>query len=224
MKTAVITGSGSGIGQAIVRYLETEGWTVIELSRTSQDYSLDLSDLQQVAVRADQLAAEVKSIDAVIHVAGLWHDAQTVFANKKLERFTSSQIADTVNVGLTSFMILCARVLPKLSKNGVVIGVSGTFSEGAGGWVPYFTSKRALEDFLVGLAQDYPTGPRIYGISPADTATRAYKKFYPEYAATAQSPDVIASLCLKLIKNSSGYQSGDIIELRDGKDGFGYHR
>lgn len=163
-------------------------------------------------------------IDALIHGAGIWHDANQALASRDLEDFSPTQIADTMNVGVTGFMIIAAVLLPRLAKDGVVIGVSGTFESGASGWLPYYTSKRALEDFLVGLAHDYPTGPRIFGVSPSDTATEAYHKFFPEDAATAQSPEAVADLVAKLADDELMYRSGEIIKIKVAKHASGYHR
>lgn len=220
MKTAIITGISSGIGRAIAKQLQTRGWEVVGLTRGE----IDLAHLDQVAAEAKKLADDMPKVDALIHVAGIWHDAERAFAHLDLEDFSPDQIAATMNVGVTSFIILAAALLPKLTKTGVVIGISGTFESGASGWLPYYTSKRALEDFLIGLAQDYPKGPRVFGISPADTATPAYKKFYPDDVADAQPPEVVADLVAKLLEGSPAYKSGHIIELRYGKPAAGFHK
>lgn len=219
MKTAVITGGSSGIGKAIIETLKDNGWKVIAPSRKQ----MDLTDLAEVEKVAAKLAGTHQPIDALIHVAGVWHNKSAVYANKDLEDFTPEQIIETMLVGLTSFMVLTAKLLPRLSKHGAVVGITGTFGDGASGWLPYYTSKRALEDFLVGLAQDYPSGPNVFGISPADTATPAYEKFYPQYASGAQPPKAVANLCLELLNGQTGYKSGSIIELRGGKTKPGFH-
>lgn len=220
MRTAVITGISSGIGQAIAKALEAAGYEVVGVSR--QD--VDLNDMDKVANFGERLTQEHKQIDVLIHVAGVWHDDAQVLADKSLGEFSSQQITETMNVGVTSFMVLAAALLPNMPKDGMVIGTTGTFAEGGAGWLPYYTSKRALEDFLVGLAQDYPEGPEVFGVSPADTATPAYKKFYPQYADEAQSPEVIASFCLDLLQHKSEYKTGDIIEVRDGNNRNGFHK
>jgi len=218
-KVAIVTGGSSGIGRAIIKSLRDIDWKVIAPSRAD----INLANLDDVTKASEKLAGELDKVDALIHVAGVWHDESAVHANKDLEDFTPQQIADTIAVGLTSFMIIAAKFLPKLAKDGAVIGITGTFADGSSGWLPYYTSKRAQEDFLVGLAQDYPSGPRVFGISPADTATDAYKKFYPQYADQAQSPEAIASLCLQLVTGQGHHQNGDIIEIRNGMMTKGYH-
>jgi len=118
-------------------------------------------------------------------------------------------------------MVLLAELLPHMD-HGTVLGISGTFEDGASGWLPYYTSKRALEDFLMGLSQDTPN-VKVYGISPSDTATTAYDKFYPEYANQSQPPEAVADLVLLLLHGDHQYKSGDIIELKRGHRRVAFH-
>lgn len=216
-KTLFLTGASSGIGQAITKQLTANGWKVIAPSHSE----LDLADLDAVTKFASSTDFPAEEINALIHVAGIWHDQDSVLADKPFGKFTPEQLTQTVNVGLTSFMLLTNRLLAK-GKPEHIIAISGTFESGAKGWLPYYTSKRALEDFLAGLAQDTES-VTVYGISPADTATEAYKRFYPEYARTAQSPRVVAELVSSLLSGAESYTSGSIIELRDGRHKPGYH-
>ncbi len=230
MNTALITGISSDIGMAIGDALQKSGWEVMGL--THED--MDLSKLENVSFAADRLRDGILKIDALIHVAGLWHyDAAakkdddlpggTVHVNRDLEDYSAQEIADTMNVGVTSFMVLTAKLLPNIARDGCIIGISGTFDKGASGRLPYYTSKRALEDFIQGLAQDYPHGPYAYGISPADTATTAYAKYFPENLDKAQLPEAIGKLVAMLVTPSENYKSGGIIAVRDGHASPGYH-
>ena len=225
-KVAVITGVTSGIGSAIREKLLQEGWRVIGISRhLPQDvegFESDLGFLNDVEPLCERILGAAPKIDAFIHVAGVWHDGHDTLAGKKIDAFTSSEIMMTMNVGVTSAMILCARLAHAIPDNGHVILLSGTFTDGGANWLPYYTSKRALEDFLVGLASDIPR-IKVYGLSPADTATEPFKKFYPEAALAAQSPEAVALLCMDAISDRLAVSSGTVVEVRDGKAGMGYH-
>lgn len=218
MKTAFMTGGSSDIGQAITDSLVENGWEVIAPSHKD----LDLSKLPTIGEKTERAVKSAVKIDAVIHVAGLWHDDKEVF-RKDLEDYDSEQIADAMSVGLTGFMVVLSRLLPKMPKSGAVIGISGTFADGASGWLPYYVSKRGLEDLLVGLAQDYPSGPRVYGISPADTATKALEQFFPVAAGGAQSAGTVAEAVYELLTKPA-VPNGSIIELRRSRSGLGFHK
>jgi NAD(P)-dependent dehydrogenase (short-subunit alcohol dehydrogenase family) len=218
VKTAFITGGSSDIGQAVAARLAEHSWEIIAPSHKE----LDLSKLDTIAHKVDKGTRHAQVIDAVIHIAGIWHDSQSVY-RKDLEDYTVQQIADAMNVGLTGFMLCLRTLLPKMPKDGTVIGISGTFADGASGWLPYYTSKRGLEDLLVGLAQDYPSGPRAYGISPADTATRPFQKFFPEYVSDAQPAESVAQEVLQLLSNDL-VPSGSVVELRRSVSRPGFHK
>jgi len=226
-KVAIVTGLSSGIGQAIKARLEAEQWRVIGVSRhiplEQEGYEVDLSMLESVEPVATRIGEECGPIDAFIHVAGVWHDESGVLAGKKLHEFTTTQITKTMNVGLTSAMIFSARLMPFMKDGGHMLYISGTFQDGGANWLPYYTSKRALEDFVQGLAEDEQR-VSIYGISPSDTATTSYKTYYPNSVDQAQSPLSVAKICQDLISGILPASTGTIVEVKDGKPGMGYHR
>ena len=216
-KRAFITGGSSGIGRAIVKSLQASGWEVIAPSHAE----LDLSDLAVVSAYAAKLGAEDKQYDAFIDVAGIWHNQDKALSGMKLAEFTAEQITTTINVPLTSAMLLISKLLLHMS-NATIIGISGTFENGAAGWLPYYVSKRGLEDLLVGLGQDYPE-LKVYGISPSDTATSAYRRFFPEYISESQPLEEVSKLVEDLLNGNTGFKSGDVIELRQGVRKTGFH-
>jgi len=217
-KAAFVTGGSSDIGQAIIDVLAENGWEVVAPSHKD----LDLAKLDTIADRTERAIKDAIKIDAVVHVAALWHDDEQAF-RKDLEDYTSEQIADAMGVGLTGFMIALSRLLPKMPKSGAVVGISSTFAGGASGWLPYYASKRGLEDLLVGLADDYPSGPRAYGVSPADTATKAFERFYPEHLGSAQPAASVAKAVYGLLTEPA-VPSGSIVQLRNSHTGPGFHK
>lgn len=226
-KLAIVFGSGPGIGEATVNTLADAGWEVVGLGRDD----CDLADLAAVAALAEDLAERYPRIDAIIHAAGIWHDENEAFVNRDLEDYDPAWIAATMNVGITSFMMLTARLMPNLPRDGAVVGISAMFEgelrnnkgDAASGWLPYYTSKRAMEDFLVGLAQDYPIGPRVYGVSPGDTMTPAMEKYFPKVAKDSQPAHSVSLLVEHLLKGDSPYHSGDIVAVKAKTAGTGYH-
>ena len=85
-----------------------------------------------------------------------------------------------------------------------IINLSGTFENGGKGWIPYYVSKRAIEDLTIGLSEELKEKDiQVNTISPSDTATDAYKKFFPEYIKDSIPPEKIADFALKLAQNDN---------------------
>lgn len=228
MKTALITGVSSGIGQAVKYNLESKGWKVVGIARhlpiEEVGYEMDLSFLEEVEPVATRAGEEHGPIDAFIHIAAVWHDETSVLAGKKLHEFTTPEIVRTMNVGITSAMVLSARLMPFMNEGSTMLFISGTFEDGGANWLPYYTSKRALEDFIIGLASDEQK-VRVYGVSPGATATESLRKFYPGSYDAAQSPQIVADTCTNLIDgNDTQVLSGTIIEIKDSLTSTGYHK
>src|SRR5690349_1992935 len=99
-KTAIVTGANSGIGEAIVTALHVAGWKVVGLTRAD----CDLSDLAAAEDYANKLADEYPAINALIHVAGIYHSEDEAFGRHDLEDYDAQWITATMNVGVTSFM------------------------------------------------------------------------------------------------------------------------
>ena len=120
-KFAVITGSSSGIGQAITVKLLEEGYTVIGLSRhhkrskfSHERYHtrvLDLSDIQKVDEVAVDIIKNYPKINVLVCNAGYGD-----FRN--LENFSHSQIQNFFNVNLLSHIIFCRHIVTGMKKRG----------------------------------------------------------------------------------------------------------
>jgi NAD(P)-dependent dehydrogenase (short-subunit alcohol dehydrogenase family) len=103
-----------------------------------------------------------------------------------------------------------------MPPGGRIVNITGTFEDGGKGWVPYFVSKQALEKFTVALAQDL--GDRqilVNAVSPGDTLTPAYAKYFPKYAnpETCVTPQDVAKEVLKLCSDKNK-KTGKIIVVK----------
>lgn len=224
MKTAIITGASTGIGKAVAYKLSENGYRVLLVARShkkldqimkdieakggkAEYYTVDLSDEFNIKGFISEVTENCKAdnysgIDAILNIAGIWHSDEEVFAGKDFEKFDEKVITDTYSVGFTAPSLIIHGLLPYMNEGSHIINLSGTFENGGKGWIPYYASKKALEDLTYGLVDELNDKKiHVNGVSPSDTATEEYKKWFPEYAEDAVSPDKIAETFLDILNS-----------------------
>ena len=148
MPTVLITGANRGIGLEFARQYAADGWDVIAAARQSSPEldavgvrvePLDLTDAGAVAEFAEKISGP---LDLFIANAGTSHPMDTAGAGNARDW----QAMMMVNV-IAPFQ-LGQALLPRIAEaRGKMICISsgmGSISENNGGWIPYRTSKAAL--------------------------------------------------------------------------------
>lgn len=185
------------------------------------DYAADLSDLLSIHRLIGNIKKQTKRVDVLVNVAGIWHGQDEVFAGKNLTEFSEKTIIDTLTVGIMAPLLLSYYLLPFMPKKSHIVNISGTFENGGKGWLPYYVSKRAIEDFTVGLAQDMVEKQiQVNGISPSDMATPAYKKYFPQYFSDGIDPHLVAKKIVELVNKFNSKLSGKIFVMKKGQKPF----
>jgi NAD(P)-dependent dehydrogenase (short-subunit alcohol dehydrogenase family) len=225
-KIVVIMGASTGIGREVAIVFGREkattilaGRNMLELRNTAEMVrnaggqaeckSVNLADKEELLSFADDVKKKYKKIEVLCNIAGIWHGEDEVYAGKDYETFSQQVVLDTFMVGAIAPSLLVRALIPNMPKGSSIINLSGTFESGAKGWLPYYVSKRAIEDLTVGLSEELREKEiRINCISPSDVATQAYKKFFPQYLKDAIDPEEIGkfavSLCLEKAKDING--------------------
>jgi NAD(P)-dependent dehydrogenase (short-subunit alcohol dehydrogenase family) len=238
-KTAVVTGASTGIGRAVSIEFAREGaftllvgkneTGLIETEKQIQDIGgkskiilCDLTKIDSIVSLVTKIKSIVENVDILANIAGIWHGKKEVYAGKNLETFTNDVVSDTFAVGLIAPTMLCKLLIPLFPKGSSIINLSGTFENGAKGWLPYYVSKRAIEDLTIGLSQELEEKEiKVNCVSPSDTATEEYKRFFPEDAEGAQTPNVVAELFLELIQKNV---TGKVFVIKGGKTEESFHK
>lgn len=216
LKYAIVTGASSGIGRKIAVSLATTGIYTGLVARSMKGlyetlkqikgsggigeiFRLDLRDVGKIITLSKSIGKKWGKVDFLINVAGIYHDNKKAYSGIDFADYSEKEIQDTLAVGINAPIFLSWALIPLMGNSGKIINISGTFESGAKGWLPYYISKRAIEDLTVGLAQELTEkGIAVNCISPSDTATETYAKFFPQYINEAQNPQRIADFVLKL--------------------------
>jgi NADP-dependent 3-hydroxy acid dehydrogenase YdfG len=152
--TAIVVGASAGIGQAIVRRLIAEGWTVTGIARreatfTHERYRHVTGDVRAPALRGqlveilDGLGA---SLDLCVYAAGVGHFLD--FADLTHE-------ADVIATNLVGLATTVEAVLPRMvaAKSGHFVGLSSQADRWIDDQAPsYAASKAGMSSYLQGLA------------------------------------------------------------------------
>ncbi len=238
-KFAVVTGASTGIGRAIALALAKEGAYVSlvgkneeklletnnlikEIGGKSKVFICDLANDSSLEALIASIKNETKRVDVLANVAGIWHGKDEVYAGKDFESFDEKVVLDTYSVGLIAPTLLAHAFIPLMPSGSTIINLSGTFENGGKGWLPYYVSKRAIEDLTICLSQELADkGVRVNCVSPSDTATEEYERFFPDDAKDAQTPEEVAKLFVELVNND---ETGKVFVIKKGRVEEGFHK
>ncbi len=147
MPTVLITGANRGIGLEFARQYSTDGWDVIATARQSSPElgalgvlveTLDLADADAVAAFSGRID---QPLDLIISNAGTNHPMNAASADDSRDWQTMMM------VNAIAPYVLAKSLLPRMADGGKAIAISsgmGSIGDNSGGWIPYRTSKAAL--------------------------------------------------------------------------------
>lgn len=239
-KFAIVTGASTGIGRATAIELGRNGAIVALVARNKKKLEetkklieeaggkgiiieTDLSNVDSISNLIQSIKQETKQVDILVNIAGIWHGDNEVFAGKDFETFNQKTVLDTFSVGLVAPTLLVHGLVSLMPKGSNMINLSGTFENGAKGWLPYYVSKKGIEDLTQGLSEELKDKQiNVNCISPSDTATEEYIKYFPEDAVDANSPEIIAKEIINLINSN---QTGQFVVVKKNElITEGYHK
>ncbi|MBK2000839.1 SDR family NAD(P)-dependent oxidoreductase [Campylobacter sp. 2018MI35] len=124
MKTALITGTSSGFGEACVKALIKEGFKVIAIARREErlkllkqtfqekiyTIALDIREKEKVFSQIQNLPKEFQEIDILINNAGL------ALGQDKFDSLNLEDIETMVDTNIKGFLYIARAVIPILRK------------------------------------------------------------------------------------------------------------
>ncbi|OBF98615.1 dehydrogenase of uncharacterised specificity, short-chain alcohol dehydrogenase like protein [Mycolicibacterium flavescens] len=232
MKTAVVTGGGSGIGRAIVKRLRADGFRVATLDLAPSDeestFTADVTDRGQVDAALSTVRSQLGPVAILVNAAGL--DGFSRFGD-----ITFEQWQRVVDVNLNGVFHCVQAVLPDMVDAGwgriVNISSSSTHS-GAPYMSHYVAAKSAVNGLTKTLALEYgPAGITVNAVPPGFIDTPMLRAaeargYLGDVQATIDAtpvrrmgkPEDIAATCAFLVSEEAGYITGQIIGVNGGRN------
>ena len=209
-KVVVVTGSGTGIGQAIAKKFAEYGATIILLGRRKEPLELTRSELQKIVSSVgsegkirifpgvdvsdeiaitnmfDIIAKEIGPIDILVNNAGVSGPVK-LFTNSNFDEFK-----ECVNIHLTGTFWTTLKCVEKMRKDSKVITISTFFTEENKYEqrpyrfrTPYTSAQGAKNRLAEAFAWELvPDGIQSVATNPGPVhSDRIYKTVYPKAAA-----------------------------------------
>lgn len=186
-KGVIVTGAGSGIGQAVAACFAAEGASVVSVGRNLDKLERARQEAGDAAVRLFPKAADVSDRDAVAEMVGwaerklgaidiLVNNAGTNIARRKLTELSVEDFDRVVDVNLKGAYYCVHEVLPKMRarRQGLIINVSSVAGVRASvlAGTAYAASKFGMSalSLMIGL-EEGPNGIRSCMVCPGEVNT-----------------------------------------------------
>src|SRR6478735_11282226 len=233
MKTAVVTGGGSGIGRAIADRLRADGYNVATLdlnpSDTQNAFIANVTDRAAVDEALNGIRSQLGPVSILVNAAGL--DSFRRFTDTSFEQWQR-----VIDVNLNGTFHCIQAVLPEMVEAGwgriVNISSSSTHS-GQPFMAPYVAAKSAVNGLTKSLALEYgPMGITVNAVPPGfiDTPMLRKSEERGRLGGTVEdhiartpvrrvgTPEDIAAACAFLISEEAGYITGQILGVNGGRN------
>lgn len=240
-KTAIITGSGRGIGRAIALAMAQQGADIVINDvnmESAQEVVAEIEALgrQAIAVKADvtleeQVETMVQAcidrfgkLDILVNNAGI---IQTV----PVTEINGKDWDRVMEVNLKGVFLCCKAALTpmKAQRSGKIINIASVAGKRGGGLLGnscYSASKGGVIAFTKSVARECgPFGINVNAITPAFTDTEMTRSIAPDkkefiikmlpLGRVGQPEDIAGAVCF-LASSMSDYMTGEVMDVDGG--------
>lgn len=149
-KVCIVTGSSSGIGQAIAESYAREGATVVVTYNENKDgalktaencgtdlvYHLDVRNSQQIIDVFSDVAKKTGGIDVLVNNAG-------VNKTNDFDKLSEDDWDFVLDVNLKGVFLCCQKILPHMNDAGSIINIGSLSGEYGGPRTPSYAAAKA---------------------------------------------------------------------------------
>jgi NAD(P)-dependent dehydrogenase (short-subunit alcohol dehydrogenase family) len=233
VKTAVVTGGGSGIGQAIARRLGADGYQVATLDLNPSEgpcaHVADVTSPEQIATALSAIRAQLGPVTILVNAAGM--DGFKRFIKLSFEAWQR-----VIDVNLNGVFHCTQAVLPDMLAAGwgrIVNISSSSAHSGQPFMAHYVAAKSAVNGLTKALALELgPHGITVNAVPPGFIDTPMLRKAEnANYLGGSVEqhiertpvrrigrPEDIAAACAFLVSDEAGYITGQIIGVNGGRN------
>lgn len=236
-RVAIVTGGGSGIGEAIALRIKAEGGRAIVFDREPaalerarrqnglEAVAVDVSNEESVKAAIAQVVEQYGRLDIAVNSAGIVGPTSTNIVSYRSEDFLN-----VLNINLNgSFYVTKHAVAAMASANygRVLLLASMAGKEGNPGMVGYSTAKAGVIGLVKAIGKEYAeTGITINAIAPAVIRTPMNEKTSPEQLRylTERIPmkrlgtvDEAAALACWIVSDEASFTTGFVFDLSGGR-------
>jgi 3-oxoacyl-[acyl-carrier protein] reductase len=239
-KVAIVTGSATGIGQAIAELFSQNGASLLLLDRDADgnrrtatalqatstrvvDVALDLRDRPAIDMAIQKCRNQLGPIDVLVNNAG-------IYPRQSFLEMSESQWDEMQSINLKSMFHLTQATLPDMiaRRAGNIVNISSvTFHLGMADLTHYVASKGGVIGLTRALAREVgPHNIHVNCITPGAIEVEAEKRFVSDQQIRAwldqQSlkrrilPRDIARVCLFLASDLSDGMTGQTVNVDGG--------
>src|ERR1700754_1410625 len=230
MKTALVTGGGSGIGQAVANRLRSGGYHVATVDLVASDekfaHTADVTDRATVDAALNAVREQLGPVTILVNAAGM----------ERFKRFTDLTFdiwRQVIDVNLNGVFHCVQAVLPDMVEAGWgrIVNISSSSAQSGQPFMSaYVAAKSAVNGLTKSLALEYgPSGITVNAVPPGFIDTPMLRKaesrgYLGDIDKTIEQtpvrrigkPEDIAAACSFLISDEAGYITGQILGVNGG--------
>lgn len=181
-KVCIVTGAGSGIGRATALKLSSDGGAVAVVDRNEEGgnetvnlitqekgsaifLKCDVGNENEIKFAVDKTVEKWGKIDVLVNNAAM-------MTFKKIVDLSADEWDMVMRVNIRSVFLFCKYSIPHMNRGSVVNISSVHAHETTTNVIPYASSKGAMEAFVRGASQEYPsTQVRFNCVAPGSVDT-----------------------------------------------------